>query len=110
MLMIIRKNFHVHLQANDKINQWHAYYDKMTPQRSAGKKGSARSVGSILKGGGRVFSRRNKNMKLKAAQASEAVTGNGTFVSTKDDSVTVTTTTNRISDGPTNEANFAWVD
>lgn len=82
----------------------------MTPQRSAGKKSSGRSVGSILKGGGRVFSRRNKNLKQKTTQSSEAVMGNGTFVSTKEDAITVTTIANRVSEGQNNDANFAWVD
>lgn len=83
----------------------------MTPQRSAGKKASGRSVGSILKGGGRVFSRRNRNLKQKTSQSSEpGIIGNGTFVSTKDDAVTVTSIANRASEGQNNDANFAWVD
>lgn len=82
----------------------------MTPQRSAGNKASGRSVRSILKGGGRVFSRRNKNLKQKNPQSSEAVIGNGTFVSTKEDAITVTTIASRATEGQNNDANFAWVD
>lgn len=117
MLMEIR-------QANDKLNQWHAYYDHMTPKKSSRSRGSMKSGGILLKSAGNLFNRR-RNMKNKqAAAAAEGVTGPGTFVSTKDDLVKVSSvsahftpaveptqsTGTTTSTKPEGSNNFAWVD
>lgn len=89
----------------------------MTPQRSAGRRGSsAKSIGNIFKAG-RVFSRRNK-MK---DQQNELV--NGTFSSTKEEPPSappIATIAGRNLNRGTSSAapqepsakdeNFAWVD
>lgn len=105
--------------ANDKINQWHAYYDKMTPKKSATRKrGSLRTAGgSILKASGQLFSRRNRKNNGQSTAMSEGVSAPGTFTSTNTDLATVTSVSGSTAvmtagkpDDQKFDGNFAWVD
>lgn len=82
----------------------------MTPKKSARRSSGNRSIGGILRSGRHIFTKRNKSLKPKTAQGSEPTTSNGTFVSTKEDAITVTTNNTRVADGQNTEPNFAWVD
>lgn len=105
--------------ANEKINQWHAYYDKMTPKKSAlRKRGSLRTTGgSILKASGHLFSRRHRKNNGHSTGMAAGVAPSGTFTSTDADLSTVTSvsgSTAVMTGGKTDDqkidGNFAWVD
>lgn len=109
-------------QANDKINQWHAYYDHMTPKKSSRSRTSMKSGGILLRSAGNLFNRRRnmKNKQAAAPVAAEGVNVPGTFVSTKDDQRKVASvsayftpaveSTQSTTVKPEGSNNFAWVD
>lgn len=103
--------------ANDKINQWHAYYDKMTPKKTVKSQNRGWSSGKFLRASrsGRLFSARNRKKHLEAAEmgGDNTVPPTGTFTAANKDLPTVSSSIPRIDektdDQPSN-INFAWVD
>lgn len=108
-------------QANDKLNQWQAYYDQMTPKKSSRIRGGGGGGGGVLlKSAGNLFKRRKglkptgKKETTAAATSADAAPMPGTYVSTREDLVKVstvsaaTTSEPKAADGGVN--NFAWVD
>lgn len=107
-------------RANDKLNQWHAYYDQMTPKKSSRSRRGSFKTSSLIKSAGNIFNRRkNKTGKLQQAASVEegvpAAGTNGTFVSTKDEVKKVSTVGGNVAPaveqkGAEGSVNFAWVD
>lgn len=104
--------------ANDKINQWHAYYDKMSHKKSGKSPGRGWTPGNFAKGpsrSGHLFSRRNrKNQSQSLEMNDEVVAPSGTFTVTNKDLKTVSSSVPDAKDGKDddqkNDINFAWVD
>lgn len=109
-------------QANEKLNQWQAYYDQMTPKKSSRNRAGGGGGGISLKSAGNLFKRRKtlkptttgKQLETTLTTGGGGAPMPGTYVSTREDLVKVstvsaaTTTDPKTTDGGVN--NFAWVD
>lgn len=97
--------------AEDKLNQWHAYVNRMTPKRRSQKaSGSALITKSAVgkKGlvSGNILTRKFKGKKSKKSQHADNFIAGGTYKQNNNDISTISNVNNDAKVEPT----FAWVD
>lgn len=99
--------------ANEKINQWHAYYDKMTPKKSAKSQRRGSNFAKKPKSGN-LFSRRKRRNNSQSVEvaADEHAAPLGTVMLPNKELTTVSSSVTgayrKTDDQP--DVNFAWVD